>query len=321
MPARERLARRAQAVGAGLGQPFESTELVAVELHAIADPLHAVAVIKAAAVPAVEQLASDIGRVEDARFFVFELVHAAAAAAVAQRLPLATVERGERLFPEWNCTVHDKSSLALLIDSDQAGNSEAKSMKSLIIALAGAALVLTSKPSLAQYYGSDGEQFISAVEKRDGNKATELLQNHPTIVDTKNSRGDTGLIIAIRDSDSDWTAFLLNKGADPNTHGENGDTPLIAAAKSSFEDAARWLIGVDAEVDEANKSGETPLIIAVQRGDARLVKLLLEHGADPDRTDSVAGYSARDYANRNSRGREIQKLINDTKPKGASAAK
>jgi hypothetical protein len=40
-----------------------------------------------------------------------------------------------------------------------------------------------------------------------------------------------------------------------------------------------------------------------------------------DRTDAVAGYSARDYAERDSRARAIQKLINDKKPKGAAAAK
>jgi len=162
--------------------------------------------------------------------------------------------------------------------------------------------------------------YVEAVAKRDGNKATELLQNHPTIIDTKNEKGDTPLLVVLRDEDSDWTGFLLNKGADVNAHGANGDTPLIAAAKAGFDDAAVWLLGMKADVDETNRSGETALIIAVQRGNARIVKLLLDHGANPDRTDAVAGYSARDYANRNSRAREIQKLIEDKKPKSASSA-
>ena len=55
----------------------------------------------------------------------------------------------------------------------------------------------------------------------------------------------------------------------------------------------------------------------MQQRDARLVRLLLAHGADPDRTDAVAGYSARDYATRDTRSRDIQKLINDKKPKTA----
>ena len=51
-----------------------------------------------------------------------------------------------------------------------------------------------------------------------------------------------------------------------------------------------------------------------------MVKLLLDAGADPDRTDNVAGYSARDYASRDPRSRDILKLINDKKPKAASTA-
>ena len=82
------------------------------------------------------------------------------------------------------------------------------------------------------------------------------------------------------------------------------------------------LLGLGAKVDGTNRAGETPLIIAVQQRDARLVKSLLDAGADPDRTDNVAGYSARDYAARDSRARDILKLINDKKPKGGiSAAK
>jgi uncharacterized protein len=193
-------------------------------------------------------------------------------------------------------------------------------MKSFRIAFAVATLALFASPAIAQYFGTDGEQFVEAVEKRDGNKASELLAGHPTIVDTKNSKGDTGLIIAIRDSDDDWAGFLLNKGADPNSHGADGDTPLIAAAKASFDQAVGWLLGMGAEVNDTNRAGETPLIIAVQQRNARMVKALLEAGADPDRTDNLAGYSARDYADRDPRARDIQKLINDKKPKAGSTA-
>jgi ankyrin repeat protein len=193
-------------------------------------------------------------------------------------------------------------------------------MKSLKIVVAATALTLISAPAPAQYFGSDGDQFVQAVQKRDGDKATELITNHPTIVNTKNSKGDTPLIVAIRAADHDWTGFLLNKGADPNLAGAAGDTPLIAAARISFDEAAEWLIALRARVDETNRAGETPLIIAVQQHDPQLVKLLLDTGADPDHTDAVAGYSARDYANRDARARDIQKLINQKKPKAAASA-
>ena len=94
-----------------------------------------------------------------------------------------------------------------------------------------------------------------------------------------------------------WTGFLLNKGADPNLAGKGGDTLLIAArALSASNEAIEWLIGVGARVDGANRRGETPLIVAVQLRDVPAVRLLLSAGANPDKSDSVAGYSARDYA-------------------------
>ncbi|HYX45988.1 MAG TPA: ankyrin repeat domain-containing protein [Sphingomicrobium sp.] len=193
-------------------------------------------------------------------------------------------------------------------------------MKSLKIIIAASAFALLSSPAVAQLASNDSQDFIDAVQKRDGNKATELIEAHPTIIDTRNGAGDTGLIVAIRAADRDWTGFMLRKGADTNTHGDHGDTPLIAAAKVGFDEAVPWLLSLGARVDDTNKSGETALIIAVQQRDANMVKALLDAGADPDRTDSVAGYSARDYANRDNRARNIQKLINDKKPKGSSAA-
>lgn len=193
-------------------------------------------------------------------------------------------------------------------------------MKSLKITLAAAALALLSAPAIAQLAGNDGQDFIDAVQKRDGDKATNLIDKHPTIIDTKNGDGDTGLIIAIRGDDTDWTGFLLRKGADPNMQGAHGDTPLITAAKSGFEEAVPWLLGLGAKVDGTNRNGETALIIAVQQRDPKMVKLLLDAGADPDKTDNVAGYSARDYATRDNRARDILQLINNKKPKGGATA-
>ena len=65
--------------------------------------------------------------------------------------------------------------------------------------------------------------------------------------------------------------------------------------------------------------GETPLIVAVQARQVAIVKLLLSIGADPDKTDSAQGYSARDYAKRDNRGGEMLRLIEATKPKPATA--
>lgn len=193
-------------------------------------------------------------------------------------------------------------------------------MKQLGFALFVAAALMPA-PASAQALTTAGYDFIDAVKKSDGNKAIDLLNQHPGgLVDTKDGDGNTALIIAIARSDDNWTGFLLKQGADPNLPGKGGDTPLIAAARVDFVEAAEWLLSMGAKVDADNKMGETPLIVAVQRHDTPLVRLLLDRGANPDKSDSAAGYSARDYAKRDPHDRDILKMIEDKKPKPAAAA-
>lgn len=185
-----------------------------------------------------------------------------------------------------------------------------------------AALVLggLGMPAAAQR-SSASYDFIKAVRDRDGGKANELLAtNPPGILNARDDDGITPLIITISRQDENWTGFLINKGADVNLPGKGGDTPLIAAARTGFNDAVGWLLESKAKVDAANRMGETALIVAVQQRNLPVVKRLLEAGANPDKTDSAAGYSARDYAARDARSRQILQLIEAKKPKAASAS-
>ena len=183
----------------------------------------------------------------------------------------------------------------------------------LTIALAAAAV---AAPAMAQL-GTDGEKFVNMVRDGDSAGALALLESKPIIVDAIDMRGETALIAAIKNRDSGWTGHLLKAGADPNLAARNGDTPLILAARGGFSEAARWLIGVGAKVDGHNRRGETALIAAVQERHAALVRLLLSAGADPDRTDSAAGLSARDYAKRDTRFPELLTAI-EAAPRGAA---
>lgn len=191
-------------------------------------------------------------------------------------------------------------------------------MKRLKFAFA-AAFIAASAPAHAQLPPS-GLDFVEAVKSSDGDKATQLLENHPAgFINSRDGEGNTGLILAVTRRDEQWTAFLLGKGADPNVQGKGGDTALIIASRIGFDQAVDWLLQLGAKVDLANRMGETPLISAVEQRQASTVKLLLAAGADPDKTDTAAGYSARDYAQRDPRARDILQLINAKKPKPAAS--
>lgn len=190
-------------------------------------------------------------------------------------------------------------------------------MKRIKFALA-AACIAASTPAYAQLPPS-GLDFVQAVKSSDGDKATQLLEDHPAgFINSRDGDGNTGLIIAVTRRDEQWTAFLLGKGADPNVQGKGGDSALIVASRIGFDQAVDWLLQLGAKVDLANRMGETALISAVEQRQTSIVKLLLAAGADPDKTDTAAGYSARDYAQRDPRARDILQLINAKKPKAAT---
>jgi ankyrin repeat protein len=193
-------------------------------------------------------------------------------------------------------------------------------MNWLKIGVAAAVLSSVSAPLAAQN-ATDSVQFVDAVRKSDGDTAKKLLDSDgPKIINERDYNGQTALVVAVSNRSEDWTAFLLNEGADPNLSGEAGDTPLIAAARVGYEDAVGWLLGKGAKVDGTNKMGETPLIIAVQQRQPHIVKLLLQAGANPDKADAAAGLSARDYAIRDTRSRDILQMIQSVKPAPSAAS-
>lgn len=181
--------------------------------------------------------------------------------------------------------------------------------------LVAAMMLAGAAPAAAQF--SDGYNFLKAVRDRDVNKAKALIDKPgSTIINSRDGdNGETALMIAIKRRDAPWLAFLLQNGADPNMKDREGNTPLIVASMNAFSDGVRLMLAGKAQVDATNGRGETALIKSVQMKDATSVQLLLNAGADPDRTDSFAGMSARQYAERDIRSGPVAKMMEEAPKK------
>ncbi len=88
---------------------------------------------------------------------------------------------------------------------------------------------------------------------------------------------------------------LLAAGADPNARNEDGDTALIIASVQGNTETADALMEAGADPNVANVHGLTALMEASFWGNRDTVKLLLCRGADPLRSD-CAGRTAIHWA-------------------------
>lgn len=183
------------------------------------------------------------------------------------------------------------------------------SLKTKLMITAVAAAMLATSPVAAQF--SDSYNFLKAVKERKGEEAEKFLAEPGTvIINTRDSTsGETALHIVIQRRDSTWLAYLLQKGANPNLADKKGTTPLMLATQLGYVEGIDTLVRKKATVDQTNRSGETALILAVQLRNAEAVRALLKAGANPDKKDSRAGYSARDYAKQDGRAGAIVSII------------
>lgn len=180
------------------------------------------------------------------------------------------------------------------------------------------ALGLIASPVWAQAQ-TDTDKFLDAVKKRDGATVTSLVSVPGSVLinATGGEYGDGALHTIVRRRDYTWLSFILGKGADANVRNDEGNTPLALASQIGWVEGARLLLQIGAKANATNSRGETPLILAVHQRNLPMVKLLLEGGADPKHTDSIAGYSALDYAKRDRRAANIAKALEEGPAKPA----
>ena len=138
----------------------------------------------------------------------------------------------------------------------------------------------------------------NALSANDTVTALQLIRKgeNPNQIVTK---GEGSLLIRYcRYSENDPIAFfLLNNGANPDTlRTPAGRTALhVAAAYYACETLCEALLNAGADINARTNDGATPLMLAANSAKLRLVKWLIQKGADPLLKDKK-GKTAYDYA-------------------------
>jgi ankyrin repeat protein len=188
-------------------------------------------------------------------------------------------------------------------------------------------------------------EIINAVNKNDYKKTKELLENGADI-NTKDERDRTLLMIAVYNNYYEISKLLIENKADINIQDDMKNNPflysgaegqleilkllvkagadtkitnryggvaLIPASERGHTETVRYLLeNTDIDVNHINNLGWTALLEAIILGNGgkdhiEIVKLLLEHGADPDIADRN-GVTPLEHA-RDRNFKEIESLL------------
>lgn len=159
--------------------------------------------------------------------------------------------------------------------------------------------------------GSFASDLIEATRAGDADRVARLLTDRP---DLNEATGDglTALHLAAQSGHAGILEALLNAGAevDPGTR-IGSYTPLHIASSQADSAIVSLLLnaGADAQAITTN-SHVTPLHLAAQEvGGAESVKLLLEHGADPNAREISAGQTPLMFAAASNQADSIRLLL------------
>jgi ankyrin repeat protein len=127
---------------------------------------------------------------------------------------------------------------------------------------------------------SDGTTALMAASLHGHTRLAEELLARGADPNLQGDQGVTPLTAAIIRGHFEIGSLLLGHNADPNIATDTGVTPLMAAVTCSPQLAER-LIAAGAKVSAIDSQGTDALLAASLQGNARVIAILLQNGAEP----------------------------------------
>lgn len=164
--------------------------------------------------------------------------------------------------------------------------------------------------------GTNGYSALHYAVASENLEMVKVLLEHSRVsdfIDTQDNEGRTALHLAASCGLMSIMVELLDSRADIDATDFRHQTPLhVVVIETQDQETIEFLLDNEAEVNTKDAYGDSPLHSAVALENPRIVKELLEYGADPD-IANVRGKTPRDQAETR-KLREVCKLISDVEP-------
>jgi ankyrin repeat protein len=179
----------------------------------------------------------------------------------------------------------DSKTVAALLDEDRSLlTAKSGSVSAILLAL------YHGHPEIAQVFTQRGAKLTlpEACAVGDMKRAAEMLDRDPSLVNAYSEDGYPVLGLAVFFRQPEVARKLIERGADVNAAAKNPQrvAPVHAAVSVGDFVTMRLLLEHGANPNAQQEAGFTALHGAAAHGDIAMTKLLLEFGADPKaRTD------------------------------------
>ena len=138
-------------------------------------------------------------------------------------------------------------------------------------------------------------EIFDACRRGDLAALQQMVAAHPELVNARDTKGFTPLILAAYNEQPQIVDFLLGNGADIEAQDAAGNTALMGVCFKGYKDIAKKLMESGADVNARNGNGAPALTFAATFGHLQIAEWLLERGADSTLRDS-RGNSPLDHA-------------------------
>jgi ankyrin repeat protein len=138
-------------------------------------------------------------------------------------------------------------------------------------------------------------EIFDACRRGDVTAVEQILAAQPDLVNARDMKGFTPLILAAYNEQSPIVDLLLTRGADLDAQDAAGNTALMGVCFKGYKDIAKKLIEAGADVNLRNSNGAPALTFAATFGHLQIAEWMLQKGADLSLRDS-RGKSPVDHA-------------------------